>query len=106
MNASATATLATRGVGTRRRPRDWVVDTLLFLAAVIFALLVIGGRLESSTPPPTWLFTADVIAGAVGCAGLWLRRRWPVGLALVLDSSRRGVLGDHEQALSRPPRLR
>jgi signal transduction histidine kinase len=60
------------------------MDTLLFLAAVIFGLLVIGGRLESSTQPPAWLFTADVIAGALGCAGLWLRRRWPVGLALVL----------------------
>jgi len=48
MNASATGTAtATRAPrGARRRPRDWVVDTLLFLAAVIFALLVIGGRLE------------------------------------------------------------
>ena|GEM_PF-4024070 len=46
------------------------MDTLLFLAAVSFALLVIGGRLESATPPPGWLFTADVAAGAVGCAGL------------------------------------
>ena len=58
------------GARVRRRPRDWVVDTLLFLAAVSFALLVIGGRLESATPPPGWLFTADVAAGAVGCAGL------------------------------------
>jgi hypothetical protein len=61
------------------------VDGLLFLAAVGCWLLVIGGQLASSTPPvPTWLFSADVIAGALGCAGLWLRRRWPVGLALVL----------------------
>ena len=112
MNASATATLATRGAGTRRRPRDWVVDTLLFLAAVVFALLVIGGRLESSTPPPTWLFTADVIAGAVGCAGLWLRRRWPVGLALVLvvfstfseTVSGALVVGMLTVAIHRPPR--
>ena len=34
--------------------------------------------------PAAWLFTADVAAGALGCAGLWLRRRWPVGLAVVL----------------------
>jgi hypothetical protein len=70
MNASATATATLAARGVRRRPRDWVVDTLLFLAAVSFALLVIGGRLESATPPPGWLFTADVVAGAVGCAGL------------------------------------
>jgi signal transduction histidine kinase len=79
MNASVTAP------APRRRPRDWVVDSLLFLVAVVFALLVVGGWLESSTPPePGWLFTLDVVAGAVGCAALWLRRRWPVGLALFL----------------------
>ena len=114
MNASATATATATPAarGTRRRPRDWVVDTLLFLAAVVFALLVIGGRLESSTPPPTWLFTADVIAGAVGCAGLWLRRRWPVGLALVLvvfstfseTVSGALVVGMLTVAIHRPPR--
>jgi signal transduction histidine kinase len=114
MNASATGTAtATRAPrGARRRPRDWVVDTLLFLAAVIFALLVIGGRLESATPPPAWLFTADVIAGAVGCAGLWLRRRWPVGLAMMLVAfstfsetvSGAMVVGMLTVAIHRPPR--
>ena len=86
MNAPATttATAARTPRRPRRRPRDWVVDTLLFLAAVIFGLLVIGGRLGSSSMPAAWLFTADVAAGALGCAGLWLRRRWPVGLAVVL----------------------
>jgi signal transduction histidine kinase len=79
MNASGTAP------APRRSLRDWVVDTLLFLVAVLTGLGVIGGYLESSAPPmPAWLLTADVIAGALGCAGLWLRRRWPVGLALVL----------------------
>ena len=86
MNAPATTTAAAARAARRprRRPRDWVVDTLLFLAAVVFGLLVIGGRLGSSTMPAAWLFTADVAAGALGCAGLWLRRRWPVGLAVVL----------------------
>ncbi|HYN18788.1 MAG TPA: histidine kinase [Actinomycetes bacterium] len=86
MNAPATTTATAARVARRprRRPRDWVVDTLLFLAAVVFGLLVIGGRLGSSTMPAAWLFTADVAAGALGCAGLWLRRRWPVGLAVVL----------------------
>jgi signal transduction histidine kinase len=30
------------------------------------------------------VFSLDLVAGALGCAGLWLRRRWPVGLALAL----------------------
>jgi hypothetical protein len=72
MNAPATAAAAASP--TRRSRRDWVVDTLLFLVAVVFGLLAIGGQLESSTPPvPAWLLTADVIAGRsaaprYGCA--------------------------------------
>jgi signal transduction histidine kinase len=69
----------------RRRPRDWVVDTLLFLFAVLVWMLTAGARLEASTAvEPAWLFDLDQLAGALGCLGLWLRRRWPVGLALVL----------------------
>jgi hypothetical protein len=76
------ATMIATASPTRRSRRDWVVDTLLFLVAVVFGLLVIGGQLEAAAPPvPTWLLTADVIAGALSCAGLWLRRRRPVGLA-------------------------
>jgi signal transduction histidine kinase len=106
MNASATVPAA------RRRPRDWVVDSLLFLAAVVFALLVVGGWLESATPPSDWLFTLDVVAGALGCAALWLRRRWPVGLALFLIAlstfsetvAGAMVVGLLTVAIHRPPR--
>jgi signal transduction histidine kinase len=114
MDTSATA-LETEAARTppRRRPRDWVVDTPLFLLAVLLALLTIGGRLEESPPvEQDWLFWADVVAGAIGCLGLWLRRRWPVGLALVLialstfSESVAGamVLGILTVAIYRPPR--
>ncbi|HEX5882828.1 MAG TPA: histidine kinase [Actinomycetota bacterium] len=101
------------GPAPRRRPRDWVVDSLLFLFAVIFALLAVGGWLESPTPPgPGWLFTVDVAAGAVGCAAVWLRRRWPVGLALFLIAlatfsetvAGAMVVGLFTVAIHRPPR--
>jgi signal transduction histidine kinase len=107
MNASATLPAARRGL------RDWVVDSLLFLVAVGCWVLVVGGRLESSTPvEPEWLFAVDAVAGALGCAGLWLRRRWPVGLALVLiaastfSESVAGamVVGLFTVAIHRPPR--
>jgi signal transduction histidine kinase len=81
MNASGTVPAAV----SRRRPRDWVVDTLLFLFAVLVWLLTAENRLEASTAvEPAWLFDLDQLAGALGCLGLWLRRRWPVGLALAL----------------------
>ena len=112
MSAPGTATATTAAPWPRRRPRNWVMDTWLFLAATIFGLLVIGGRLESSAQPPTWLFTADVVAGLLGCAGLWLRRRWPVGLALVLVAfstfsevvSGALVVATLTVAIHRPPR--
>jgi hypothetical protein len=70
MNAPATVTAAATASPTRRSLRDWIVDTLLFLVAVAFWLLAVGGRLEASTPPsPAWLFPADAIVGALGCAG-------------------------------------
>jgi signal transduction histidine kinase len=85
MNAPAAPSTTGTAAPARRRPRDWVVDTLLFLAAVLYGLLVIGGRLDATPQPEIdWLFTADLVAGALGCLGLWLRRRWPVGVALVL----------------------
>jgi hypothetical protein len=111
MNAPATAAAAASP--TRRSRRDWVVDTLLFLVAVVFGLLAIGGQLESSTPPvPAWLLTADVIAGALGCAAVWLRRRWPVGVALTLIAlatfsevvGGAMVVGLFTVAVHRPPR--
>jgi signal transduction histidine kinase len=86
MDASVTALeIGAARTPPRRQPRDWVVDTLVFLLAVLFGLLAIGGRLEASPPvEQDWLFWADVAVGAVGCLGLWVRRRWPVGLTLVL----------------------
>jgi signal transduction histidine kinase len=97
----------------KRRPRDWVVDSLLFAVAVVFGLLTAGGRLEASTPVlPAWLLGADAVAGAIGCAGLWLRRRWPVGLALVLIAlstfsefvAGALIVGTLTVAIHRPPR--
>jgi signal transduction histidine kinase len=72
-------------MNTRRSPRDWFVDSVLFLFAATFGLVVAWGRVASwDMPDPAWLFDVDQVAGALGCIGLWFRRRWPVPLALVL----------------------
>jgi len=73
---------------TRRSRRDWIVDTSMFVLAVLFGLFEVNQRATSPVEPP-WLFELDQVVGAAGCAALWLRRRWPVqlGVALVLLSA-------------------
>jgi signal transduction histidine kinase len=67
----------------RRTTRDWLVDTFVFLGAVVFGLATASARLKA-LPDPAWLFDVDQVVSALGCVALWLRRRWPVHLAVVL----------------------
>ncbi|MDF5753947.1 histidine kinase [Spongiactinospora sp. TRM90649] len=69
----------------RRSGRDWAVDFCLFLFAVLFGLVTGLMRLEEpSMGEPPWLFKIDQLTGVLGCAAVWLRRRHPVRLAVVL----------------------
>ncbi|MGC5014929.1 histidine kinase [Streptosporangium sp. DT93] len=70
---------------SRRSVRDWFVDIGLFLAAAGLGLLTLSDRLAA--PPldvPLWAFHLDQLVAALSCVALWTRRRWPVGLTLVL----------------------
>ncbi|MDP9842578.1 sensor histidine kinase [Streptosporangium lutulentum] len=79
MNRSAITSANRRGL------RDWLVDTGFFLFAAVFGVLTAAERLgASSLAGPQWLFNLDQIIGVLGCVALWLRRRRPVELALVL----------------------
>ncbi|MEV7011082.1 histidine kinase [Streptosporangium sp. NPDC051022] len=67
----------------RRSTRDWIVDTVVFLLAAglgLLAALVLDA--DVSTPGP--VLVADQVVGGLACAAVWLRRRWPMGLALAL----------------------
>ncbi|MGY2077491.1 sensor histidine kinase [Blastococcus sp. SYSU DS0828] len=68
----------------RRSLRDWVVDLSLFVLSVGLGLVFVGEALSRPSPPPDRLLLADLVAGSLGCALLWGRRRWPVAVALVL----------------------
>ncbi|MGH3589057.1 MAG: sensor histidine kinase, partial [Pseudonocardia sp.] len=74
---------ATRTGRTSRSRRDWIVDTTMFVLAVAFGLFAASQRIAMPQGPP-WLFELDQVVGVLGCAALWLRRRWPVSLAVVL----------------------
>lgn len=66
----------------RRTVRDWIVDTSLFLLAALVGLIAADAGAEYSSEP---VILFDQIAGAAACCALWLRRRWPVGLAVGLS---------------------
>ncbi|MGQ0838797.1 sensor histidine kinase [Actinokineospora sp.] len=69
----------------RRQPRDWLVDVVLFLCAAAYGVLTASASIQDAVPhEPSWIFVGDQIAGVLGCAALWLRRRWPVHLAVGL----------------------
>src|SRR5688500_3075343 len=73
----------TTGNGVRRSRRDWIVDTTIFALAVLFGLFTAAQR-AGSPVLPEWLFELDQVVGALGCAALWLRRRMPLLLSVVL----------------------
>jgi signal transduction histidine kinase len=72
----------------RRSTRDWIVDTLAFLLALLFAVYAMwdvqqpNSTLGVGNIGPAWLLDVDALLGLAACAALWLRRRWPVALAV------------------------
>ncbi|MQA35776.1 sensor histidine kinase [Modestobacter roseus] len=68
----------------RRSFRDWTVDVTAFVVSVLVGLVLLGSALSQPEPPPDGLLFADLVLGSLGCAALWLRRRWPVGVAVAL----------------------
>ncbi|SCG43599.1 sensor histidine kinase [Micromonospora halophytica] len=71
----------------RRTPRDWFVDGLCFLLALGWAVLAfhdsVGPEPEFAVNVgPSWLNEIDLVLGVSVSAALWLRRRWPVALAV------------------------
>lgn len=68
-----------------RTRRDWAVDALAFALAVGLGVAAhVGYSASDAASPPAWLAAANVILGVPACLALWLRRRWPLGVALAL----------------------
>ena len=66
-----------------RSTRDWIVDVTAFLLAVLVGGAIFALATDSESPPE-WLIALDFVAGFAACCALWVRRRWPVGLALAI----------------------
>ncbi|WP_374385585.1 sensor histidine kinase [Streptomyces sp. D2-8] len=69
----------------RRTARDWVVDFSCFLLAVTLGALAIDALVDNPHVPPA-LAVVDQVTGALACAAVWLRRRWPLGLAVAMTA--------------------
>jgi signal transduction histidine kinase len=81
------AELDPEAVGRRGRPRrtvrDWAVDFGCFALAVLIAFAA-GATVEHDTHIPSGLVVVDQTLGALACGAVWLRRRWPLALALAM----------------------
>jgi signal transduction histidine kinase len=66
-----------------RSRRDWIVDTACFLIAVGGGIYGPGALLEHGATPSSTVAALIVVAGVIACAAIWLRRRWPVAVALL-----------------------
>jgi signal transduction histidine kinase len=74
----------------RRSTRDWMVDSLCFVSALSWAVLI-GLDLLRPDPAlvpqwagtPAWLAWCDLLAGVALTVALWWRRRFPVRLAVL-----------------------
>jgi signal transduction histidine kinase len=65
-----------------RAPRDWAVDALCFLLGIGFTALAFIDATDRHFPPvPT---AVEATLGGLASLGLWLRRRWPVGFAVIV----------------------
>ncbi|MEV4010114.1 histidine kinase [Nonomuraea angiospora] len=67
------------GGRVRRSTRDWFVDILMFLLAVGITVMTLPELQDEPEP----LQLLEQVVGALSCVAVWLRRRWPVGFALV-----------------------
>lgn len=71
------------GRGPRRTARDWVVDFACFGVAVVIGMVGADAIGKNPNVSPG-IAEADQLIGALACAAIWLRRRWPVGLAVAM----------------------
>ncbi len=66
--------------GGQRSARDWVVDVLLFVAAMGIGVLSLSSITADRSDPG---IVVDFLVGTAVCLTLWVRRRHPVGVAVL-----------------------
>ncbi|MFD7864150.1 sensor histidine kinase [Streptomyces sp. NPDC059783] len=72
-----------RGGRARRTVRDWAVDLTAFLCAAGLGMAALS-TIDADPTTDDVFVLVDSLVGAAACCALWVRRRWPVGLAVAL----------------------
>ncbi|WP_329379503.1 sensor histidine kinase [Streptomyces sp. NBC_01716] len=67
----------------RRTVRDWVVDLMVFFFAVFIGMVSLDASEKAGNGE--LVIMADLLSGLAACGTLWVRRRWPVALAVGLN---------------------
>ncbi len=70
-----------QSLSRKRSARDWVVDSIAFLLALLVGVILYDEN--SGDRIPEWIFFADFVSGIALCLLLWFRRRWPIQLAVL-----------------------
>jgi signal transduction histidine kinase len=74
--------------GAKRTTRDWIVDVLCVLAALLVGAVAFAAvhddSVQNAHEYPDWFVMLDVVLGVAASLAVWMRRRWPLGLAIAL----------------------
>nr|WP_308315821.1 histidine kinase [Streptomyces sp. CC228A] len=63
--------------------RDWIVDTVAFVLAVLVGVVAVTAVERAADPRP--LLLADAVVGAAACLSLWARRHWPFAVPVAIS---------------------
>jgi hypothetical protein len=76
---TATRVSTLRSMATRRR----IADSMLFVFALVAGAALFSNQVRQNDSPQ-WAAVLGTLAGVAACGALWLRRRWPVGVAAAI----------------------
>ncbi|MER0246096.1 histidine kinase [Streptomyces sp. HSW2009] len=80
--ATSTAPAPGRAARTRRRARDWAVDSTAMVLAAGISFMTAEPVVTDPRMTELMVF-GDLLLGGAMCLVLWLRRRWPMQVAVI-----------------------
>jgi signal transduction histidine kinase len=70
--------------GAKRTARDWIVDVVMFVIAAGIGVIVYAESESAHSDAENLL---DVVLGVTSLVALWWRRRWPLGIGVLITAA-------------------